>query len=144
MTGLPPHHCCQLLLQQSQGVNLCCCCVLLSELMCPLMGPIAQGQAAVTTTSFPWCQLSLERDRDLRCSACFLPALCSEDPPHLLIALVWPQSSFLLSAGEEQSSQLGELRKGLNVMALNVTQQGCVSVCKIHEDREKHKEIVKF
>lgn len=61
VTGLPPHYCWQLLLQESQGVNLCCCCVL-SQRMCPLMGPIAQDQAAVIATSFPWCQLSLERD----------------------------------------------------------------------------------
>lgn len=43
---------------------------------------------------------------------------------------VWPKSSFPLSAGEEQTSWLrgAVLRKGLNVMTLSVTRQGCVLV----------------
>lgn len=52
--------------------------------------------------------------------------------------------SFQCKRGTELLAWGAVLRKDLNVMALNVTQQGCVSVCRSHGDREKQKEIVTF
>lgn len=73
-------------------------------------------------------------------------SLCAEDPAaqRAVIPLVWPQG--LPSSQRRRRADLtargAVLTKGLNVMALNVTQQGCVFVHRRHGGREKHEEMV--